>query len=373
MPVPVTAPVTAPVTVPVTPVLLPLPPMPVTPLPNPTILPSAPLRAPSVMLLPDLAAILKNRLESPGELLTAPDPAALGAAILRQLRQAQEATGRGFRASQLGRCTRQLAFHHHGVRPDGREVDYRARATFALGDVTELLLVTALAEALATGVAPGWRLEEVRGAGGQGAVELALDVQTPRGGVRVVVPGHPDGILHGPADLPGPQAALLEVKSTSSYGFTAWERALRSGGGAWGPGDAYWWQLQAYLHSARATWGYVLALCKDSGAITGWWQERDEAFPERLSRRLSQVVSSAGPHEVPREGPDGPIGPVVRIGVRGRPLKGHGDLPSFPCGYCAWYRPCWGPRLEERVSVDWRGRPARALRLREEPAGGEGT
>ncbi|MCK6530151.1 hypothetical protein L6R50_22200 [Myxococcota bacterium] len=325
------------------------------------------------MLLPDLAAILKGRLESPGELLTAPDPAALGAAILRQLRQAPEATGPGFRASQLGRCIRQLAFHHHGVRPDGREVDYRARATFALGDVTELLLVTALAEALATGAAPGWRLGEVRGAGGQGTVELALDVPTPRGGVRVVVPGHPDGILHGPGDLPGQPVALLEVKSTSSYGFTAWERSLRSGAGGWGPGDAYWWQLQAYLHSVGAAWGYVLALCKDSGAIAGWWQERDEGFPERLSRRLSQVVSSAGPHDVPREGPGGPIGPVERIGARGRPLKGHGDLPSFPCGYCAWYRPCWGPRLEERVSVDWRGRPSRALRLREETEGGEGA
>lgn len=315
---------------------------------------------------PDFGAMVRARFATPADLLTSPDPASIGRAVLRQLQAGDSAPGgkAKLRASALGKCQRALAFRWHDVPEDGRRIDGRSRSTFAMGDMAEGLLVTVLAEALAGGAAPGWRLDSIRTRKGQAAVTLRVRV----GRKLLKIPGHPDGLVtlrHGRRIL---ERVVLEVKSTSSYGFTEWSKALAEGRDPWTPAESYWWQLQGYLRAMKVQRGYVLALCKDSGAIAGWWVEADPAYHDRLAAHLAPVLRSTHPAEVPRLLPDGTeLAPVEKIGKRGAPIKGHGDLPRFPCGYCAHYRPCWGhDRLIEEVSTDWRGRPSLSLRLRDD-------
>lgn len=299
-------------------------------------------------MLPDLATLVKRRLAEPRPMTINADPAEMGRAVLRQLEPDSAPGGEiALRMSSLGKCARALSYKYNGVPENGRKIDGRARATFAMGDMAEILLTSALADALTE--MEGWSLGDYR-EDGQASVELEVNGH--------IIKGHPDGTIIGPDGT-----YLLEVKSASSYGFSTWQKALEEGREPWTPEEGYYFQIQAYMMSLKVDRAYVLVLGKDSGAIMGWWTQRDPRFTTLLEKHL-RLATSTNPETVPRLLPSGkPITPVSKLSKRtGAPLKGHGALP-WNCTYCSHFRTCYGPRLEERVETDYRGRPSMKLYL----------
>ena len=304
--------------------------------------------------LPDLSELVKRRMESGANVTAHVQPARIANAILRQLDRDEQDPGVWLRGSNIGRCARQLAYRRTGAPEDGRELDARSRLTFALGDMAEALLTVALWDALRSDPpeADGWRLTSAHQITGQPAATFALpDGET--------VPCHVDGLLRRGDDL-----AVLEVKSMSGYGFT---RAEQEG---WGRDESYWWQIQAYMHAYDAPRAYVLVLCKDSGALAGWWMERDGEFIDLVMRHALRARGE--PNGVLRMLPDGTeLEPREDLHkTRGTPNQNHGRLP-WQCAYCPFFRTCWGDALDERVTRDWRGRPSRALFLHSATRGAE--
>ena len=310
----------------------------------------------------DFASLVLSRMANPADLVLpiaeTSQAAAIGRIILRQLKPNSAPGGDyALRMSALGKCARALAYDIAGVVKDGRKIDGRSRLTFAMGDMAEALLTQALNEALVANPELGWQLKSIQSATGQEGVTLQVDDWE--------LPGHPDGVIGHP-DV---GSIVLEVKSTSSYGFSKWQQAIADGVDPWSPDEGYYWQLQGYIHAMDCQLGYVLALCKDSGAICGWWVERDPGFLARLRPHLEEATS--GPSRARRVLPGGStLQPVEKLSKRtGDPLKGHGLLP-WQCRYCSHYRTCYGDNLDERVERDYRGRPSTGLYLRAQ--GGEG-
>jgi len=336
--------------------------------------------------LPDFARIIDGRLASPSPLRTGDGDAMaqrLGWTILRQLTSGAPPGGASpLRLSSIGSCARRLYYRASGAAEDGKTRDGRSTAIFAVGDAVEALLTTALAEALQGATdGPGalWELSGVRGATGQAKINLMVDLpglKTP-----VWIPGHPDGVLLGPTDDGGTQpAAVLEVKSASSYGVARVEGRLRSGLDGWSREDSYWWQIQGYMAAMdHLPLAYVLMMCKDSGHIVGFWLKRDPEFMPLLIEHIGPLfVGGWHSVEMPwRRLPDGTVlepadaERYMRSGKRrdgsvyvaGDPKPGAGKLP-WQCHYCPYFRPCWGSDLEEGVVRDYRGRPSRGLFMR---------
>jgi len=304
--------------------------------------------------LPDFSAILKGYLNHPS-LVSEVDEEAIGRAVTRQLTVTD--SGPALRLSGLGKCRKALAYAHHGTPPNGREIDARARTVFALGDMTEAFLVTALDQALEQQADDlGWILDYV----GDNQQTVELEVYLPTLDKTLSIPGHPDGTLRHP-DIE--DRIVLEVKSTSSYGFSRWQKALKEGEDPWGPEESYYWQLQAYMHAMGAEHAYVLALCKDSGATCGWHVEKDDDYMRWLVTHLEAALGPDNPRFAERRLPDGSwLRPVEKLSKRDgvTPLKGHGQLP-WQCRYCSHYKSCYGNNLEERVEKDYRGAPSLGL------------
>ena len=322
--------------------------------------------------LPDLAGIVKRRAENPRPMSAGQTDrdlaAAIGMPVVRQLTKSDSAPGgrSALRMSNLGACARKLAYRIAGTPENGRELDARSALTFSLGDMTETLLLAALRDGLEAGMGPaGWAISDIQSVEGQRSVSLPLGPWE--------IPGHPDGVL----TLDGHTEAVLEIKSSSSYGFSRADKALHEGREPWDPSESYWWQSQAYMHAVGVDWMGVLMLCKDSGALISWWQQRDSSFGFMLEDHLRRTTE--GPDHAPRVLADGsPLGPsevtfYARNGskgpdgrpkyLKGDPKPGAGKLP-WQCAYCAYYRTCWGDDLEERVETDYRGRPSRGLYVR---------
>jgi len=314
------------------------------------------------MAFPDFARMVRNRLANPEKLNITADPAALGNSILRQL-EPNSAPGGDMprRMSGLGKCARALSYSLHEVPENGSKIDGRSRANFSIGDCVEALLSTVLASVIET--MDDWSLEGYREQG-----QVAVRLKTLNHGY---VPGHPDGVLvrHYQADvitaeLPADERYILEIKSASSYAFSEWQKALEREEDPWSPTESYYWQLNGYMYATDTRYAYVLVLCKDSGAITGWWAARDPDYLERLDRHLK--MSAAPPQDVPRRLPCGTeLGPVRKLSKKtGKPLKGDGKL-AWQCHYCPWHSTCWN-NLTETVGRDYRGRPSKHLYLKEE-------
>jgi hypothetical protein len=290
----------------------------------------------------DLAALVKQRMDNPRELPQSVDGAAIGRAAVRQLYDTTKSELR-WRLSGLGKCARALAYIRAGVPIDGRRIDARSRLTFALGDITEAVLVHALAEALEGHTE--WGLKNI----GEEQAPVWLDVGEPHEPIK----GHPDGIiLRG-----GKPWAVLEIKSAASYGFQRASKLLAEGVCPWDEGESYWWQAQAYMQALDLDRAGVLMLCKDSGAVQSFWVFREPDFLPLL--RIHLDLASAPPEDVPRLMPNGEeLTPRVELSKRtGKPLKKHGQL-SWVCRYCSHYNPCWGDRLSKTVQRDYRGAPA---------------
>jgi hypothetical protein len=249
------------------------------------------------------------------------------------------------RLSAAGRCARATSYAIHGTPKDGRQLTGRSKITFALGDVVELLVVHALREALPDHDGGRWGLRNIS----EQQQTVFLDVP----GVKCdPIPGHPDGLL----TVDGKPWGVLEVKSTSSYGFQRAAKILREGGEPWDRDEGYWHQLQAYLAALDLDVGAVVMVSKDSGAVCSFYVRRDPYFLEDYAAHLR--LAHKPPQAVPRMLPGGGmLEPRVALHrTRGTPTARHGSLP-FQCAYCAWYRPCWKSEgLVETVKRDYRGR-----------------
>jgi len=226
----------------------------------------------------------------------------------------------------------------------------------------------------------GARLGGLRQETGQGVAVLRHHLPGLRMPVEVV--GHPDGFIVVPfsracddgTSYPTEVALLVEVKSTSSYGYDKAVEALRAGRSPWGPSETYWWQGQGYLRALGVPALGVVLLGKDSGAITSWWEVPDPHFDDLLSDHLTRVLFGGAPEHAPRMLGDGtllePAEQEVyrRSGTRkngttytkGEPKGRSGKLP-WQCTYCDHWQVCWGDEVESRVDKDWRGRPSRSL------------
>ena len=295
---------------------------------------------------PDLAGLVRERMDSPREIPQSVDGAEIGRAALRQLYDKQKDQLR-WRLSGLGKCARALAYIRAGVPVDGRRIDARARLTFALGDITEAVLVHALCEALEGD--PKWGLRNV----GENQSPVWLDV----GEDYEPIKGHPDGIIL----RNGTPWAVLEIKSTSSYGFQRASKLLADGRCPWDESESYWYQAQAYMAALDLDRAGVLMLCKDSGAIQSFWVFRDPDFLPLL--RLHLDMASAPPEEVPRLLPNGvELAPRVDISKRdGVSFNRKHGLLSWVCRYCSHSNLCWGDDLVKVVQRDYRGAPASML------------
>ena len=323
--------------------------------------------------LPNLAAIVRRRFENPAPFLNETEDEVatrLGRPIVRQLTKKDSAPGgyQALRMSSIGGCARQLAYRLLGEAQDGRKMTGRTVATFAMGDITESLLLTGLDDGMAQGHGPdGWKVAGLRQVTGQHNVSLTVRLDGLR--MPIKINGHPDGIL----TKDGKPVAVVEVKSTSSYGYTKAEQAIKNGGDAWTPVDGQWWQAQSYMEATGLQWLSVLMLCKDSGAFMSWWIERDPEFMNMLRKHLGRVIMGEDVKDVPRITAGNeelkPSQPEYyrRSGkgyTKGQQKRGSGALP-WRCCYCEFYRTCWGGHLDERVESDRFGSPSTKLYFKE--------
>lgn len=305
--------------------------------------------------MPDWAELVLMRLANPRALSIEVDAARIGAPVLRQLLPDSAPGGfSAIRMSGLGKCIRAIHYDVLGYPNSGRKIDGRTRATFAMGDMAEQLLMVTLAEVVQDEMIDGhgWYLKDFASGEGQGKVTLECGKYT--------IPGHPDGMLLN-SDIV--EKVVVECKSASSYSFASWRKSMKEGKTPWTPAESYWWQIQGYMHATGAAYGYVLALCKDSGAIMGFYVNREPDFMNMLKGHLGQLDWFSGSGEdPPRTLADGTkLGPVRKLSKRtGKPLKGDGML-AWQCRYCSHFRRCWGAALREGVVTDYRGMPSLGL------------
>ena len=145
----------------------------------------------SVDELPDLAKVARSRMESPMPFLRETEEEValrLGMPIVRQLTRKDSAPGgyKALRMSNIGACAVQLAHRVMGTPEDGRERDGRTVVTFAMGDMTESLLLSSLTDGMAAGLGPdGWDIQGIRQATGQAVVRLNLGVPGTRAPVVI--------------------------------------------------------------------------------------------------------------------------------------------------------------------------------------------
>ena len=304
--------------------------------------------------LPDWASLVVDRLANPRGMTADIDPEGMGEAILRQLVPNEGPGGKKvIRMSGLGKCIRAMFYDVMGYENTGRKIDGRTRATFAMGDMAEQLLMTALADVVEVEMEGGWWLDGFTAGEGQESVNLVA------GGWHI--PGHPDGMLESSYLQ---DKIVMECKSASSYSFKEWRKSLKEGRCPWTEAESYWWQIQGYMHATGANYGYVLALCKDSGAIMGFYVNKSDSFIPMLEKHL-KLIDGAMMDESnlpPRQLADGAeLGPVRKLSKRtGKPLKGDGML-AWQCRYCSHFRRCWGASLREEVVTDYRGMPSLGL------------
>ncbi len=156
------------------------------------------------------------------------------------------------RLSAIGKCIRQQAYKVLQFPENGKEIDPRARMVFAMGDLTEIVVV-ALAKAAGC---------DIRVTGDKQST-VQID------GIE----GHPDGIL-----FESDKSYLLEVKSMSSFSFKDFERGVID--------DGYRYQCNAYMHALNLTQCVIVALNKDAGVLAEQVINLDPAIVVDIKKRI---------------------------------------------------------------------------------------
>ncbi len=193
------------------------------------------------------------------------------------------------RLSAIGKCIRQQAYKILQFPENGKEIDPRARMVFAMGDLTELVVV-ALAKAA------GCEIKST------GAAQLIVSIEG--------VEGHPDGILRDSGT-----DYLLEVKSMSSFSFKDFERGVID--------EGYRYQCNAYMEALGLDKCVIIALNKDAGVLAEQVISKDIAIVDQIRNRI-HTLKSITPEALPPR----PYQPDAK-----------GFYP-WQCLYCAYWVTC---------------------------------
>jgi len=333
--------------------------------------------------MPDIAALVRERLENGSEFKVDHDPADIGNSILRQLKEKRGEHKKGLsslRLSASGSCIRRLAYDFHGVEPDGFKTTSSSTLIFGTGDATEGLLVTALLEAIAD--VDGISLEAT------GADQQRIHVKVPLRGdlsdalgkpwAGVPIPGHPDGQGVVPVwdkgdDEPHLEPFILEVKSMSDYAFSKFRKEGIPFYESNGVPNGYAFQSQAYQLAKRqegipVRWTYLIAYGKSVGAkdamvfsdappksrrwheddpdqwanlypVIGAWIPRNDEVQAEIISRYQQVLLSEGPDDFDR--PHGPKRDTGHPGTKNKYKGAKRSRLTFPCDWCPHLFNCW--------------------------------
>jgi len=207
----------------------------------------------------------------------------------RQFGERQESKAT-LRLSSIGKCLRQQAYRALGFEENGKEIDSRAKMVFAMGDLTEIVVVGLIK-------AVGIIVDSV------GHDQATVDIDG--------IVGHPDGIV----TISG-NSYLLEVKSMSSFSFKDFEQGVLD--------EGYRYQINAYMSALSLSKAIVIALNKDAGVLSEMLVSRDEVIVTDIQNRI-KTLKAVTVDTLPER----PYGPNE---------KGH--LP-WQCLYCGHHQTCW--------------------------------
>jgi hypothetical protein len=219
----------------------------------------------------------------------------------------------GLRGSNPGPCARKMAYNYLGYLP-GKDFEARTYVTFLTGDILEVVSIALLR--LAGIEVEGTCLDE------DGQVEGLFDV-----GNGILVPCHPDGILLPQPGI-GENKLLLEVKSSSDYGFKReWSKGRYS--------DQYKLQHQVYLDTFKIDEGIFFVINKNTGHFCEVLTKRDPEYLEWAKVNYS-MAASADPDNLPPR--------FVDNQNFGRKIGRNGKVTTdlcWGCGYCDYVEHCW--------------------------------
>ena len=268
------------------------------------------------LVMPDIAAIVRDRLEDRKGLRSSADPEGIGKMFIRQLEEGENPSTGGLRLSSSGKCQRALAYDYHHYKPNGFKMDASAPIVFAVGDVLEMIIVTALEEAIV-----GTPLEMYYTGLNQKTVSLNVPISEGR---HAKVSGHPDGLMRVPA----------YNQVTNEFHMV---NIVLEG-------------------KAEFNWSYVLAFGKnvtakdcvirDDGShfmlwpLVGGYLAGCDDTKNEIQDRLREVIISDSPEEFPRV-----LEPATT-------KKKKGQL-GFPCDWCSHWKTCWPTAIEEPVESGW--------------------
>ena len=278
--------------------------------------------------MPDIASMVNERISNPEELLCQYDTEAIGSTILRQLNDKRG--GPALRLSASGGCTRAIAYNWHESAPTV-PIDSASRMNFAIGDLTEVVIVAAIKECLAASEQPAFVLENTL----EEQATVHIDV------AALQIAGHPDGLMTVPlrnredGSVEGVVRAVLEVKSMSDYGFRKFQREGLT------ENDSYYGQIQAYMMATKSDYTYVIAYGKQSTSkdttppFEGAWIPANPEYQEALVDKYRRVIASDSPEQ------------FARI-----PPNRKGQL-VFPCTYCTHLHTCHAGAYDKVEESKW--------------------
>jgi len=233
-------------------------------------------------------------------------------AVTRQVMEVRESKP-GLRGSNPGPCARKMAYNYLDY-GSNKDPEARTYITWLTGDLLELVCIGLLR--LAGIKVRGTCLDD------EGQVEGMFDA-----GNGILVPCHPDGILL-PQDGVGEEEILLEVKSTSDFGFKReWSRGFYS--------DNYKLQHQVYLDTFSMSKGVFFVINKNTGHFCEVLTERD---PDYLAwaKINYEIAANAEPDNLPPR--------FVDNKNYGRKVNKKQELQeelAWGCGYCDFVGHCW--------------------------------
>lgn len=217
----------------------------------------------------------------------------------RQFMEDRQKKAGVIRPSSIGKCVRQQAYAFHGIEEAGKEIDWRARVNFWLGDNIEAAVIYL---AVCSGC-------DLRGIGlDQMKVSYKVGDYT--------VNGSPDGMIYED----GKPVALLSVKSMTDYSFSDLEKGSVE--------PSYIAQENDYLSSDEITAlgitrSCLVAINKVSGAISETFITKSRDVVSGNRARAEAILKST-----PDNLPMGEFGPDEK-----------GFFP-WQCLYCAYHEKC---------------------------------
>ena len=222
-----------------------------------------------------------------------------GFAFQRQFIDERETKPGTLRLSSAGRCARKLAYGYFGYEPNGRVIDTRAKLTFFLGDLVELVITSLIKASGIKVMATGFN-----------QITVGLDVD------GVEIKGHPDGIVHHNSEF-----YLLEVKSLSSYDYDRFDKGEID--------EGYIAQVNAYMESLGLDKCVFVVINKNNAVLAEQVVNKTSAIVEAVKANFKKVLM-ADKDNLPER--------VYKPDKKG-------FLP-WQCQYCSYWKHCY-PEAKE--------------------------